>query len=66
MDAKSHLKLADDSGASWLLLTDEARGAVLSGTVFPPLGVGTGRRCRRTSAVARGLSAMGQTAETAP
>lgn len=44
MDAKSHLRLSDQSGASWLMLTDEASGAVLSCHVFPPADLGEDHR----------------------
>lgn len=36
MDAKERMRLADGSPASWLTITDEASGAVLSVTLFPP------------------------------
>lgn len=52
MDAKSHLKLADQSGASWLTLSDEASGAVLSCRVFPPAGLGADRSANGTSGFA--------------
>ena len=40
MDATSHLRLADQSGASWLSLVDEVSRAVLAAVAFPPLRVG--------------------------
>ena len=35
MDAKERMRLADGSSASWLTITDEASGAILSATLFP-------------------------------
>lgn len=35
LDAKEQMKLADGSHASWLTITDEASGAILSATLFP-------------------------------
>jgi hypothetical protein len=48
MDAKEQMRLADGSYASWLTITDEASGAVLSATLFPyppvePIGSLTGQ-----------------------
>jgi transposase len=42
VDAKEKLRLADGTGASWLVMTDEASGAVLEAEVFPPLPVDKG------------------------
>lgn len=42
MDATSHLRLADDSPASWLTLSDECSRAVLAAVAFPPLRLGAG------------------------
>lgn len=36
MDAKEQVALADGSYVSWLTVTDEASGAILSVTLFPP------------------------------
>jgi len=36
VDAKEHMQLSDGRWASWLLISDEASGAVLHGEVFPP------------------------------
>lgn len=36
VDAKEAIRLADGSWASWLVMTDEASGAVLTTHVFPP------------------------------
>jgi len=35
VDAKERMRLKDESGASWLLVTDEASGAVLGADAFP-------------------------------
>jgi transposase len=35
LDAKEQIKLADGSHVSWLTITDEASGAILSATLFP-------------------------------
>lgn len=35
LDAKEQIQLADGSGVSWLTITDEASGAILSATLFP-------------------------------
>jgi hypothetical protein len=37
LDATSHQRLADGSGASWVTLVDEASGAHLDSVAFPPL-----------------------------
>ncbi len=37
LDATSHARLADGSGASWLSVVDEYSGALLESAVFPPL-----------------------------
>jgi len=36
VDAKEAMHLEDGSWASWLVITDEASGAVLTTHVFPP------------------------------
>ena len=35
LDAKEDIQLADDSYVSWLTITDEGSGAILSATLFP-------------------------------
>jgi hypothetical protein len=35
MDARERMRLGDGSSASWLTITDEASGAILSVTLFP-------------------------------
>lgn len=35
MDAKEQIQLADGQSVSWLTITDEGSGAVLSATLFP-------------------------------
>jgi transposase len=39
VDAKERMKLADESSACWLVVTDEASGAILGGEVFPPMAL---------------------------
>ena len=41
VDAKEQIALADGTWASWLVLTDEASGAILASEVFPPEAVDT-------------------------
>lgn len=36
MDAKEQIQLADGSYVSWLTITDEGSGAILSASLFPP------------------------------
>lgn len=43
VDAKENLRLADGSGVSWLIISDEASGAILQTEVFPPPVVESGR-----------------------
>ncbi len=43
MDAKEQMKLADESEASWLMVTDEKSGASMAAEVFPPGKVATRR-----------------------
>jgi Homeodomain-like domain-containing protein len=42
VDAKENIRLADGSGVSWLIVSDEASGAILHTTVFPPPVVESG------------------------
>jgi hypothetical protein len=42
VDAKEGIHLADGSVVSWLVMTDEASGAVLEAAVFPPGKVDAG------------------------
>ena len=42
IDAKERMRLANGSGASWMVITDEASGAMLSGQAFPPVSVDPG------------------------
>ena len=37
MDSKEAIQLGSGEKVSWLVVSDEASGAVLGGTVFPPL-----------------------------
>lgn len=36
MDSREAIRLANGDKVSWLLVSDEASGAILGGTVFPP------------------------------
>lgn len=42
LDAKEQMKLADESEASWLMVTDEKTGGALAAVIFPPGDVDTG------------------------
>ncbi len=42
VDAKENMQLADGSWVSWLLISDEASGAILHSEIFPPAQLGTG------------------------
>ena len=59
MDATSHMRLADKSGASWLSLSDEHSGAVLVARAFPPLDMGASQCQRCAGRVADSVSAVG-------
>ena len=39
VDAKERMRLADGTSACWLVVTDEASGAILEARVFPPLAL---------------------------
>ena len=39
VDAKERMKLADGSSACWLVVTDEASGAILGAKGFPPVAL---------------------------
>ncbi len=43
LDAKEQIQLGDGSYASWLTISDEASGAILSVTLFPPQTLGSDR-----------------------
>lgn len=43
LDAKEEIKLADGSYVSWLTITDEASGAILTAALFPHSTVGHGQ-----------------------
>lgn len=43
LDAKEQIQLRDGSYASWLTISDEASGAILSVTLFPPQTLATNR-----------------------
>jgi hypothetical protein len=53
MDAKEQMRLADGTGTCVLTVTDEASGALLAVTPFPPVSVVGGERGRGASSVAR-------------
>lgn len=52
IDAKERLRLANGSPTSVLTMTDEATGALLGATPFPPVSLEPGRGDRRASRVA--------------
>lgn len=53
VDAKEQLRLADGSGSSVLTGVDEASGALLEATPFPPVSLGSGGTRRRAADHAR-------------
>jgi hypothetical protein len=59
MDAKEGVRLADETHACWLDLTDECSGALLEAVVFPPALLGDGRPDRRTDGFAPGVHPLG-------
>jgi transposase len=44
VDAKEQIQLSDGSWASWLVISDEASGAMLATDVFPPAPLDAGER----------------------
>lgn len=42
MDAKENIALASGEQVSWLIISDEASGAILSGAIFPPRNLVSG------------------------
>jgi hypothetical protein len=42
VDAKENILLADGNRVSWLIISDEASGAILQSEIFPPSELGTG------------------------
>jgi len=59
MDAKEHIKLIDNSEASWLRLIDECSGTVLWTAVFPPRYLEPRPRRVRARATSSGLRPLG-------
>jgi transposase len=55
MDAKERMRLADGTGTSVLTVVDEASGALLKATPFPPVSVVGGEAGGGASRVAEGL-----------
>jgi transposase len=52
IDAKERFRLADGTGSSVLTVTDEASGALLGATPFPPVSLEPGARHRRAAGAA--------------
>lgn len=61
LDAKEQIQLADGSYASWLTISDEASGAILSVTLFPPQTLGAGRSNAGEGAYSAGDGLLGNT-----
>jgi len=59
MDAAELIALADRTCVCWLRIVDEATGAVLKTTVFPPRALDSSRSPGHAEGSARGLCAMG-------
>jgi transposase len=59
IDAKERFRLADGSGTSVLCLTDEASGALLGATPFPPVSLEPGAGDRRATGLAAAVRAVG-------
>jgi len=59
MDAKEQIRLPDGQGISWLTISDEASGAILSATIFPPLSLEPGRSTGRAPVSASDDGAVG-------
>jgi transposase len=59
VDAKERMRLVDGSGTSVLTVTDEATGALLGLTPFPPLSLEPGSRSGRAASVAGVLHPVG-------
>ena len=61
LDAKEQIQLGDGSYASWLTISDESSGAVLSVTLFPPQTLGTDRSSSRHERSTKGHDVLGET-----
>jgi transposase len=59
MDAKERFRLADGTGTSVLCLTDEASGALLGATPFPPVSLEPGPAERGAAGAAGAVRAVG-------
>jgi transposase len=59
IDAKEKMRLADGSGTCVLTVTDEATGALLGATPFPPLLLEPGPRAAGATGAAVGLRDLG-------
>lgn len=65
LDAKEQIELQDGSRVSWLTISDEGSGAILSATLFPPQALGSGRAAGGESLPASDADALGPTGEPA-
>jgi hypothetical protein len=65
IDAKEKIRLADRSQASWLMISDEASGAVLHAEAFPPGAVESDRGSAGTPVLAARDGAVGEADEDA-
>lgn len=59
MDAKERLRLANGDGVSWLTVSDEKSGAVLTGQLFPPVALDAGGSDRRAGELTGQFPALG-------
>jgi transposase len=59
IDAKERLRLADGSGTSVLTVTDEASGALLGATPFPPVSLESGLPERGAASAAGAVRTVG-------
>jgi hypothetical protein len=65
LDAKEAMRLGDGSPASWLAITDEASGAILSVDFFPDQTLGVDQSPGSQNQLATGHEPMGASDETA-
>lgn len=61
MDAKEQMQLGDGSYCSWLTITDEASGAILSAVLFPHSALESGRTAGGQASAASEHEPMGTT-----
>lgn len=61
LDAKEQIQLGDGSYASWLMISDEGSGAILSVTLFPPQVLGTDRSTTRQADDPTSADPLGKT-----